>query len=181
MIDHRTDFLSRFGADCAFKVFQTLPFTQREVVVWEKQHKLPRLTCFFDDRGTGYRYSGQETPSEEWTQELLEMREMVENTAGGKFGACLANLYRDGNDTVGWHRDNDHIFGTRMVIASVSLGAERKFRLRHRTTKEKLDFVLGHGDLLIFSDEHVRDWDHCVPRTAKPVGPRINLTFRSTD
>jgi len=160
---------------------ERFPFEPREVKVWDKIHPLPRLTCFFSDNQTGYHYSGQTTPGNPWPTELLEIRAKLETQCGCVFGACLGNLYRSGNDTVGWHRDNDHIFNTKLIIASLSVGCTRRFRMRNRATGEKEDFELAAGSLLIFTDEHVSSWEHQVPRTAKETGQRINFTFRSTD
>lgn len=155
------------------------PFEQREVVVWEKRYKTPRLTCFFNNTGEPYQYSNQATPAHPWPPELAFIKSKIGIEFGTQFQHCLANFYRDGSDTVGYHRDSEHIFGEAPTIASLSCGATRKFRMRNRRTKEKLDFDLASGDLLVFSKNHVVDWEHSVPKTAKPVGPRLNLTFRS--
>lgn len=155
------------------------PLAEREVIVWERVCKLPRLTCFFSETGEGYRYSGQETPASPWPQEVLSLKRGVEQVAQTSLQHCLVNYYRTGNDCVGWHKDDESIFGPNPVIASVSLGATRKFKMRSKSTKEKQDFDLAHGDLLIFDGEHVLSWEHSIGRTTKPVGARLNLTFRS--
>lgn len=150
-------------------------------MVYEKQHALPRLTAFFSDGPDAYVYSGQATEANYWPDPFLELKFKIENQFGLLLQHCLANYYRDGQDCVGWHRDSEIIFGQNPIIASLTCGATRKFKIRERKRDgaQKLEYNLGHGDLLIFTNEHVTDWEHCVPRTAKSVGPRLNLTFRS--
>ena len=95
------------------------------------------------------------------------------------FNSCLANLYRDGSDSMGFHSDDEPELGPEPTIASVSLGARRRFVLRHRVTRERWTWDLGEGDLLVMRDESQRDYAHAVPKTTRPVGPRMNLTFRA--
>ena len=94
------------------------------------------------------------------------------------FNSCLANLYRDGSDSMGYHSDNEPELGPEPTIASISLGARRRFVLRHRMTREQWAWELGEGDLLVMRDESQRDYAHAVPKTSRLVGPRMNLTFR---
>ena len=99
--------------------------------------------------------------------------------AGHEFNGVLLNLYRDGRDGMGWHADDEPELGPEPVIASVSLGAERRFRLKHRRLPEaRLDIVLPHGSLLVMAGATQRHWVHALPKAAAPVGARINLTFR---
>ena len=116
-----------------------------------------------------------------WTDDLLEIKMAIEPLANSKFNSVLINYYRDGKDRVAWHSDDEKELGKNPVIASVSLGAERKFKMRHKKYKEnnlKHEIMLNHGSLLIMSGTTQHYWMHEIPRTAKPIGPRINLTFR---
>lgn len=147
---------------------------------WEQKpgvfgHKQPRLTASYGDPGINYRYSGTVNPARPWTPDLLAIKTRVE-AIDGRYNYCLLNLYRSGNDSIGLHADNEPGLGD--TIASISLGATRLFRLRHNTTRETLDFPLAHGTLLIMGGTMQQFWKHEVPKTTRPVGERINLTFR---
>lgn len=111
---------------------------------------------------------------------MLAIRRRIEATVGDEFNSVLANLYRDGRDSNGWHSDDEPELGKNPVIASVSLGVERKFHLRHRKRKDidRLHLTLAHGSLLLMTGRTQHYWAHQLPKTAKVVGPRINLTFR---
>ena len=155
-----------------------------EVIVWE-QHLLtlygrttptPRLTAWMGD-GV-YRYSGIANEPGPWPEVLANLRERLRQELDADFNSCLANLYRDGTDSIGYHSDNESELGPRPTIASVSLGDRRRFVLRHRRTHASWSWDLGKGDLLVMRDESQRDYAHAVPKTSRPVGPRMNLTFR---
>lgn len=116
-----------------------------------------------------------------WTKTLLQIKKSIEPIALTTFNSVLINYYRNGKDRVAWHSDDEKELGKNPVIASVSLGAERKFKLRHKKFKEnqlKHEVLLANGSLLVMSGTTQHHWLHEVPRTAKPIGPRINLTFR---
>ena len=159
----------------------------REVVQWEihrirlfgREHASPRLSCWIGDSGTGYRYSGSYFEPRPWPPELTGLRERLCAELGTGFNSVLANLYRDGSDCMGWHSDDETELGPAPVIASLSLGATRRFVLKHRKEPQrKLEIALPHGSLLVMSGATQRNYRHALPRTAKPVGERINLTFR---
>ena len=114
----------------------------------------------------------------EWTPELSAIRELVSSSAQVSFNSVLLNLYRDGSDSVSWHSDDEEELGAEPTIASMSLGATRRFRLRERRTRESLGLDLADGSLLLMSGASQRDWEHCLTKTKRAVGPRINLTFR---
>lgn len=156
----------------------SIPWEQRTIVVHGREHPQPRLTAWFGDEGCGYAYSNVRMEVLPWFPLLAELRGICSGLAGHGFNSVLANLYRDGNDAMGWHRDNEPELGTEPVIASLSLGGTRRFRLRHRVTRESVDVDLGPGSLLVMSGLSQECWEHCVPRRAKVAGPRINLTFR---
>lgn len=159
----------------------------REEVPWEihrirlfgREHASPRLSCWIGDPGTGYRYSGSYFEPHPWPPGLAGLRERLAAELGIGFNSVLANLYRDGGDCMGWHSDDETELGPEPVIASVSLGATRRFVLKHRREPQcKLEIALPHGSLLVMSGATQRNYRHALPRTAKLVGERINLTFR---
>jgi alkylated DNA repair dioxygenase AlkB len=113
-----------------------------------------------------------------WTPELIAVKERAEAAAGTIWNSLLLNLYRDGRDSIGFHADDEPELGTNPMIGSISLGAERRFVLKHPASGETLEFNLPHGSLLVMGGTSQHHWRHGVPKTARPVGPRINLTFR---
>jgi alkylated DNA repair dioxygenase AlkB len=127
-----------------------------------------------------YTYSGVTLEARPWTAELQDIRSQVEAAAGISFNAVLLNQYRDGKDSVGWHSDDEPDLGTNPVIASVSFGGTRRFIMRHKTRDDidRVELALGHGSMLIMGGATQHHWQHHVPRTARPVGTRVNLTFR---
>ena len=138
----------------------------------------PRLTAFVADAGIAYRYSGVTHAGEQWTADLQDVRRRLESTTAAAFNGVLLNLYRDGNDSMGRHADDERELGTNPVVASVSLGATRTFVLCHRGSGEKLALDLAHGSLLVMGGTLQHHWVHELPKTMRPVGERINLTFR---
>jgi len=139
----------------------------------------PRLSSWIGDTGAGYVYSGVRFEPRPWPPVLAALRDRVSAVAGEQFNSVLANLYRNGRDAMGWHSDDERELGSRPVIASVSLGAARRFVLKHRRLPERrLALELPHGSLLLMSGDTQSNYRHCLPRTVRPIGPRINLTFR---
>jgi alkylated DNA repair dioxygenase AlkB len=136
----------------------------------------PRLIASYGDPGISYKYSGVVNVAQPWTETLLEIREQIEAVAGD-YNYCLLNRYRSGSDSMGWHADDEPEMGP--VIGSLSLGATRKFRIRHNETRETRTFPVGHGTLIIMAGTMQNYWQHEVPKTKRPVGERINLTFRA--
>jgi alkylated DNA repair dioxygenase AlkB len=159
----------------------------RPAITWET-HRIrmfgrtvdsPRLSAWIGDPGTEDRYSGTTFAPLPWPPALQALRERVAAAAGAPFDSVLANLYRDGRDYMGWHSDDERALGPRPVIASLSLGATRRFRLAARGDKARtLDLELAAGSLLVMRGETQRTTRHALPRTARAVGERINLTFR---
>jgi alkylated DNA repair dioxygenase AlkB len=142
-------------------------------------HPFPRLTAYHADPGVTYAYSGVEHESVPWPDYLAEVRRRIEEVAGAAFNSLLLNYYRGGQDSVGWHADDEPELGPDPVVPSVSLGGVRRFVLRHNRTREKREFDLGHGSLLLMGGTCQRFWKHAVPKTSAPVAERINLTFRN--
>jgi alkylated DNA repair dioxygenase AlkB len=149
-----------------------------EVVIFGQRRAVPRLVAWHGDPGARYTYSGVAHEPLAWTAALREVLARVESLAGQRFNSVLLNLYRDGRDGMGWHADDEPELGREPVIASVSLGAARRFRLRHRRHRETTAIDLEHGSLLLMQGPTQHHWLHALPKTARPVGERINLTFR---
>ena len=146
-------------------------------LVMGRRIALPRLTAWYGE--AAYTYSGIRNDPAPWTDDLLEAKAVAERCAGAGFNSVLANLYRDGGDSVGWHADDEPAMGDTPVIASISLGAVRRFRLRHKTVPGlSVALDLPHGSCLVMAGATQRCWLHQLPKTTRPVGPRINLTFR---
>jgi alkylated DNA repair dioxygenase AlkB len=157
----------------------TIAWEVHRVRLFGREHPAPRLSCWIGDAGASYRYSGMRFEPHAWPSALANVRDRLRNELGFDFNSVLANLYRDGRDAMGWHSDDEPGLGPAPVIASVSLGATRRFVLRHRNdTARRLALELPHGSLLVMAGATQRQYRHALPRTARPVGERINLTFR---
>ena len=154
---------------------------QHTVRAFDKVWQSPRLSAWYGDPDTIYRYSGTVHVPLPWFDHLQSLRERVQTVTGYRFNSVLLNYYRDGNDGVGRHSDDERELGARPVIASVSLGATRRFIFHPRkyNNANSIRFNLTHGSLLIMSGLCQRHWQHSVPKSKRPIGPRINLTFRS--
>jgi alkylated DNA repair dioxygenase AlkB len=147
---------------------------------WEQKpgifgHMQPRLISSYGEPGISYRYSGANYEAIPWNEPLLEIRSRIQ-AVRGNYNYCLLNRYRDGADSMGWHADNEPELDD--TIASLSLGATRKFRIRNNHTRQTMSFELEHGTLLIMYGTMQNNWMHEVPKTKRAVGERINLTFR---
>lgn len=170
-------FLTPTQADHAFSVLtQELDWQQEAITLFGKSVLQPRLQAWYGDKA--YTYSGLTMLPKTWTPMLADLKQRCELLAGQTFNSVLANLYRDGQDSMGWHQDNEPELGQQPVIASLSLGETRRFVLRHLHSKEKLELPLSHGSLLIMAGNTQHLWQHCVPKTVRALEPRINLTFR---
>jgi alkylated DNA repair dioxygenase AlkB len=155
----------------------SIAWRQEVATVMGRRVAIPRLTAWHGE--AGYVYSGIAMQPAAWTPPLLELKRCAEAHAGQGFNSVLLNLYRDGRDSVSWHADNEPGLGRNPVIASLSLGATRRFQLKHRRRDERVALDLSHGSCLIMAGATQHHWLHQLPKTAQPVGPRINLTFRS--
>jgi alkylated DNA repair dioxygenase AlkB len=149
---------------------------EADLTVYDKTHTIPRMIAWYEDK----KNPGANPGGPDWTPELLAIRERVEAETGHKFNSVLLNLYRDGKDGVGWHSDRTENFGKDQIIASVSFGETRPFRMRHKTRKDigHVEIPLTHGALLLMAGTTQSCWEHHIPKTAKKILPRINLTFR---
>ena len=171
------------GAEEADALFETLraqvPWEVHRIRIFGREVDSPRLSCWIGDPDASYVYSRTRFEPRPWLPALLELRERLHADTGARFNSVLANLYRSGADAMGWHADDEPELGARPVIASLSLGASRRFLLRHRRERDRrMALDLPHGSLLLMSGDTQANWQHALPRTARPAGPRINLTFR---
>lgn len=171
-------------ADEAARSFDALmreiPWEQREIVIMGRRVMQPRKVAWLGEREAVYTYSGVTNVPVPWTPALLDLRDRVEEAAGARFNSALANLYRDERDSMGMHADAEKELGKDPVIASLSLGATRRFQLRHAKRKGVAgrDLALESGTLLIMRGTTQRFYRHGVPKETRPTGARINLTFR---
>jgi len=154
---------------------------QEHVTLWGRTSPQPRLVAFYGDDARVYTYSGVTLRALPWTPDLLRLKSRVERCCGHRFNTVLLNYYRDQRDSMGFHADDEPELGSRPVIASLSLGAERRFVLkhRHRTDIDDVSLALSSGSLLLMKGATQANWKHGVPRTARACGPRVNLTFRT--
>jgi alkylated DNA repair dioxygenase AlkB len=173
------NFLDNIEADFWFEnLNSTISFQSGEIKLFGKTFKKPRLEAFFADGNLSYSYSGQQLNTQRITDELNELKTRVESVSQLDFNAILVNLYRDGQDSNGWHADNEKELGSDPLIASVSLGAERIFEMQHIHSKKRIKLNLEHGSLLCMLQGSQRFWKHQLPKDKSVHLPRINLTFR---
>lgn len=174
-----------FGPETADDLFRKLRdqtlWQQDKIRVYGKEHQQPRLTALYGNEGKPYRYSNLTMHPHPWTLLLQKIKYQIESVAQTNFTTVLLNYYRDGKDSNGWHADDEPELGENPVIASVSLGAERWFHLRHNTLNLRQKILLEHGSLLLMQGTTQHFWKHQIPKTAQPIGGRINLTFRTLD
>jgi len=170
--------------DAAAQRFEALrnevPWQRQPITLFGRTMMQPRLLAWMGDAGAVYTYSGQRQVPQPWTPVVQDLKRMVEAESGARFNSVLLNFYRDGADSMGWHSDDEPELGPTPVIASLTLGAERRFvfRPRDKNDARRVPIVLGDGSLLVMRGDCQRRWQHAVPKTAKPAGGRINLTFR---
>ena len=166
---------------CAyFKELQTgIDWKQESIKIFGREVMQPRLTAWYGNSDKSYTYSGLTMQPKPWTPTLIAIKRKIETVAKVQFTSALLNLYRDGKDSMGWHRDNEEELGFNPVIGSVSFGATRIFKLRlyeNRSISKSVE--LGDGSFLLMRGETQHYWEHQVAKTSKPTNPRINITFR---
>jgi len=157
-------------------LIEDIPWRVETARLFGREMVVPRMTAWFGD--AAYRYSGILHQPAPMPAIVHSVRERAEVLSGASFNSVLLNLYRNGRDSVGWHSDHEAGLGERPTIVSLSLGGARRFQFRHRRTKETITLELRSGDWLMMRGETQRFWVHQVPKTASPVDPRVNLTFR---
>lgn len=164
------------NAEVLTRLLHETPWRQESVVVYGKRHLQPRLTAWYGE--ASYTYSGLKLDPLPWTPLLLAIRTEVEAACGQRFNSVLLNRYRNGQDSMGMHSDDEAELGTEPAIASLSYGTTRRFILRHKRTKQTLNLALEDGSLLLMSGKLQENWLHGINKSARSLGERINLTFR---
>ena len=173
-------YLDNSSADKLLETLLERTQWEREILkIYGKSISAPRLTSWFSDPMVSYRYSGKKRFGKPFTPELFQLRQILNARLNVHFNFVLANFYRDGKDYVGWHADDEPDLGSRPLIASVSLGESRRFRVRHNSRKVTESIDLVHGSLLIMRGQSQSHFKHCLAKTKRLVNSRINLTFRT--
>ena len=149
------------------------------IKIFGKTHQIPRLQAWYADNEIEYTYSGKKLQRHNWNNLLLEIKEKIENITSFKFNSVLANLYRDGNDSMGLHSDDEKELGNKPVIASLSLGETREIYFKHKNKKLNLIIPQASGQLIVMHGKTQKYWKHEIKKTKKIKKPRINLTFRN--
>lgn len=178
-IDYLQNFFNDEKADLYFKALQNeLECSQNEIKIFGRMVKTPRLEAWYADSGLTYTYSGQEMQPKVWTKTLKAIKQEIEPHCKIKFNSVLVNWYRDGDDGVGYHSDDEPELGKNPYIASLSFGVDRKLKFQHKKDKLNHDLTLHHGSLLIMKGETQHYWKHALPKSKRIKDLRINLTFR---
>ena len=171
--------LSSAEGDALFaQLIHAIAWDVHRIRLFGREVDSPRLSCWIGDPEARYRYSGTLFEPHPWPQPLLPVRARLSNELGVAFNSVLANRYRDGRDGMGWHRDDEAELGPRPVIASLSLGATRRFALKSLDGAHRLALDLAHGSLLVMRGQTQARYRHALPKTRRALGERVNLTFR---
>ena len=149
------------------------------IKIFGKTHQIPRLQAWYADNEIEYTYSGKKLQRHNWNNLLLDIKEKIEAITSFEFNSVLANLYRDGNDSMGLHSDNEKELGKNPVIASLSLGESREIYFKHKNKKSNLVIPQDNGQLMVMHGKTQEYWKHEIKKTKKIKKPRINLTFRN--
>jgi alkylated DNA repair dioxygenase AlkB len=160
------------------RLLTTIEWKNDEAVIFGKHIITKRKVAWYGDDSYEYTYSNTTKTALPWTQELLELKELVEAKTGAAYNSCLLNLYHDGSEGMAWHSDDEKMLNRHGSIASLSLGAERKFAFKHKQDQQLVSMILEHGSLLEMKDETQTYWLHRLPPTTLVKRPRVNLTFR---
>jgi len=180
--DYYPNFFCKEDSNRYFKyLLNYIPWQQDNIKMYGKEHPIPRLASWFGDNGKTYTYSGITMHPNNWSKELLEVKSQIESKLNKTFNSLLINQYRDGNDNMSWHADDERELGSEVLIASVSFGAIRDFQLKHKIEKSenKINISLEDGSLFIMFPPTQEYWVHQIPKRKKVISPRINLTFRN--
>ncbi|RNL54231.1 alpha-ketoglutarate-dependent dioxygenase AlkB family protein [Pedobacter jejuensis] len=171
---------SQIEANQYFDVlWNTINWKNDEAFIMGKHLITKRKVAWYGDREYSYTYSKASKTALPWTPELLAIKKIAEEKTGTTFNSCLLNLYHNGDEGMAYHSDDEKALAKNATIASISFGAERKFLLKHKQTKETIGILLANGSLLVMADETQTNWLHRLPTTKKVSQPRINLTFRT--
>jgi len=172
--------LNRHKADYYLNaLLQTIDWRNDEAVIFGKRIITKRKVAWYGDEPFEYTYSSTTKSALPWTQELLELKLLIEQQTGETYNSCLLNLYHTGEEGMAWHSDAEKVLKKNGAIASLSLGAERRFAFKHKVSKETINVFLQHGSLLLMKDHTQTHWLHRLPPTKIISKPRVNLTFRT--
>ena len=161
------------------KLMQNIAWQNDEAIIFGKRYITRRKVAWYGDSSFDYTYSNTTKRALPWTEELLKLKGLIEEKCDSCFNSCLLNLYHDGTEGMAWHSDDEKALGKNTVIASLSLGAARKFAFKHKETGEKREIILDNGTLLVMKGTTQTHWLHRLPPTVKVKHARINLTFRT--
>lgn len=160
-------------------LLETINWKNDELKIFGKSIITKRKVAWYGDKEFLYTYSGITKKANIWTEELLSLKSKVEELSKETYNSCLLNLYHSGDEGMAYHSDDEKMLKRNGAIASLSIGAERKFSLKHKKNKQRIDIVLETGSLLVMKGETQQHWLHTLPKTKKNISPRINLTFRT--
>jgi len=160
------------------RLLNTVAWEQDKLFIYGKNIVTKRKVAWYGDKSCRYTYSNNTKTALPWTITLSEIKTIVEQQTQTYFNSCLLNLYHCGDEGMAWHSDDEKELGDKPIIASVSLGTERKFAFKHKQTKESVSHILEQGSLLLMKGDTQQYWQHSLPKTTKVIHPRINLTFR---
>ena len=175
------EFFTQKESESLYKnLIEKIEWQQYPITLFGKTMNQPRLTAFYGDEGKSYSYSSLHLKPMPWNEDLKLIKTKIEKVTNTVYSSVLLNYYRDGGDSMGWHADDEKELGKNPTIASVSFGATRSFQLKHNNKIElkKFDIPLTNGSLLLMKGTTQHFWKHQIPKSAKPLSPRINLTFR---
>ncbi|MDG1350111.1 MAG: alpha-ketoglutarate-dependent dioxygenase AlkB [Crocinitomicaceae bacterium] len=178
-LGYEESFLEKSEADSILEILkEELSLKQNDIVIFGKNYKTPRLEAFYSKNGEQYGYSGKKMTPKPFNATLDQICSKIESATSQKFNSVLINLYRDGQDSNGWHADNEKELGPHPFIASLSLGESRKIQFKHKSSNQRVEETLVHGSLMIMSGALQEFWKHQIPKTKAKKEARLNLTFR---
>ena len=160
-------------------LLESIEWKNDEAIIYGKHITTKRKVAWYGDREFSYTYSNTTKLALPWTNELMALKQLAEKISGDTFNSCLLNLYHNGEEGMAWHSDDEKSLRLNTSIASLSFGAERKFSLKHKVSKDTVTQVLENGSLLVMKGTTQMNWLHSLPKTKKVNGPRVNLTFRT--
>lgn len=180
IFEYYPNFLTLSKSDSLFnKLIANTPWQHDEITIFGKKFLQPRLTAFYGTESTTYKYSNITMIANKWNPDLIALKNKIEELTLLQFNSALLNLYRNEFDSNGWHADNEKELGPNPIIASLSLGEERTFQIKHNTKNEKIKLNLTNGSLLLMKEGSQINYKHQLPKTKTPKKPRLNITFRT--
>ncbi|WP_298949981.1 alpha-ketoglutarate-dependent dioxygenase AlkB [uncultured Polaribacter sp.] len=161
------------------KLLETIDWKNDEAIIFGKKIITKRKVAWYGESAFSYKYSGIIKTANIFTKELLQLKKIVEKQSGETYNSCLLNLYHSGEEGMAYHSDGEKMLKKNGAIASLSLGATRKFSFKHKENKQRIDVILENGSLLVMKEGTQTNWLHRLPPTKRVQAPRVNLTFRT--